>query len=116
MPVMRAGSSEKQRFYFKTERRSGMETTMTIDQLKKELESVKDQNQRILEELHDVKNENHQLRIKFQQDREWAANKLEIISQNQIQGSSGFSGPCYCGLAAVLEQAKKRASMGTEPS
>lgn len=89
-----------------------MKTSMTIDQLEHELESVQAQNQKILKELQDVKNENAQLRKKFQQDREWVADKLEIISQSQIQGSSVFSGPCYCGLAAVLEQAKKRASMG----
>ena len=89
-----------------------MKPVMTIDHLEHELESVRTQNQKILKELQDVKNENSQLRKKFQQDREWVAEKLEIISQSQIQGASGFPGPCYCGLAAVLAQAKRRASMG----
>jgi len=88
-----------------------MKIVMTIDQLEQELEHARVQNQKLLKELQDTKKENYQLRKKFQQDREWVEHKLEIISQSQIQGSSEISVPCYCGLAAVLEQAKKRASI-----
>jgi hypothetical protein len=91
-----------------------MKTILTIDQMEEELAYVRIRNQKLLKELQDVKNENDQLRKNFQQDREWLAEKLEIIAQSQIQGFPEFSGLCHCGLAAVLEQAKRRASMRLE--
>ena len=92
-----------------------MKAELTIDQFEQGLESVRVQNQKILQELEEMKNENYQLREKFQQDREWLAEKLEIISHSQAHGDLGFSQRCTCGLAAILEQAKKRASRVSGP-
>lgn len=89
-----------------------MKAELTIDQIEQDVESIRAQNQKILQELQDVKNENFQLREKLQQDRDWLAEKLEIISQSQVHGDLGFPQRCSCGLAAILEQAKKRASAG----
>lgn len=91
-----------------------MKPILTVDQMEEELTHVRVHNQKLLKKLQDVKNENDQWRKIFQQDREWLAEKLEILAQSQIQGFSEFSGLCHCGLAAVLEQAKRRASMRLE--
>jgi hypothetical protein len=92
-----------------------MKTELTIDQLGQELDQARTQNRQLLKELEEVRRENAHLRMKFQQDRVWLAKKLEIIAEGQIQGGQGFLATCSCGLAAVLEQARKRASMGGVP-
>lgn len=91
-----------------------MKTILTIEQMEEELTHVRMHNQKLLKELQDVKNENDQWQKIFQRDREWLAEKLEILAQSQIQGFPEFSALCHCGLAAVLEQAKRRASMRLE--
>lgn len=88
-----------------------MKTELTIDQLEQELESVRTQNQKVLKELHDLRNENDHLRKKFQQDREWLCQTLERLFSHH-PSSPVYSAYCDCGLEAVLEQAQKRASIG----
>ncbi len=92
-----------------------MKTELTIDRLEQELDQARTENRQLLKELEDVRRENAHLRKKFQQDRVWLAKKLEIIAEGQILGGQGISATCSCGLAAVLEQARKRASMGSVP-